>query len=261
MGEVVECLIKKNLMFPVALDQTTKAWEGIDAAFQDHLSAHGFDLKRHDGDDGSDFNKLWDIMTKRKAGTKSDTQGEAKTARRSTSIEFVSKEATYKTKRTSLPSCFLVWVHLIIFCCHLTKGPVPSSQLGIRFTGQNLTFKTRTMNGPDVSLWDIIKFFGEKTPAGFQRAVTSPATFQNYRTCYLHVQSCIRAVETRRENLSVDDRAFLELLEKLLNTEYTKLDTLIASQYGRLKDFQVRVVVLNNTLKTQLKRTYAQAGM
>ncbi len=195
MGEVVECLIKQNLIFPVTLDQTTKAWEGIDAAFQDHLSAHGFDLKRRDGDDGSDFNKLsWDVMTKKKSKDKIRYSGGSQDCK-TFNIEFVSKEAiqvNLQNETNELPFLFLGMgpSHNII-CCHLTKGPVPSSQLGIRFTGQNLTFKTRTMNGPDVSLRDIIKFFGEKMPAGFQRAVTSPAIFQNHRTCHLHVQWCI----------------------------------------------------------------------
>jgi hypothetical protein len=54
------------------------------------------------------------------------------------------------------------------------------SKVGVRFTGQNLTYKMETMNGPHVSLEDIIKFFGEKTPSGFPGLVTSPATFKNH---------------------------------------------------------------------------------
>ena len=93
MGEVVECLIKKKLMFPVTLDQNRKAWESIDAAFREHLSAHGFDLRRRNGDDGSDFNKLsWDVMTKKKSKEKLRYSGGSQDYQ-SFNIEFVSKEA------------------------------------------------------------------------------------------------------------------------------------------------------------------------
>ena len=65
------------------------------------------------------------------------------------------------------------------------------SKVRVCFTGQNLSYKTQTMNGPDVSLEDIIKFFGEKTPLSFPGLVTSPATFKNHQTCYMRVQSCV----------------------------------------------------------------------
>jgi hypothetical protein len=126
------------------------------------------------------------------------------------------------------------------------------SKVGVQFTGQSLAYKTQTMNGLDISLEDIIKFFGEKTPPGFPGLVTSPATFKNHRTCYMRVQSCVRVQEIRRANLNADERAFLELLEKLLDTEYSQLGTLQASQYGRLKDFQERVNTLNNKLYPKL---------
>jgi hypothetical protein len=126
------------------------------------------------------------------------------------------------------------------------------SKVGVRFTGQSLAYKMQAMNGPDISLEDIIKFFGEKTPPGFPGLVTSPATFKNHRTCYMHVQSCVRVQEIRRTNLNVDEHAFLELLEKLLDTEYSQLGTLQALQYGCLKDFQERVNALNNKLYPKL---------
>jgi hypothetical protein len=66
------------------------------------------------------------------------------------------------------------------------------------------------------------------------------------------VQSCVRLQEIRHANLNADERAFLELLEKLLDTEYSQLGTLQASQYGRLKDFQERVNALNNKLYPKL---------
>lgn len=133
-------------------------------------------------------------------------------------------------------------------------------QLGVRFTGQSLTHKTRTMNGPDVSLEDIINFFGKNTPTSFQGSVTSPATFKNHRTCYLRVQSCIGALELRRANLDEEERVFLELLNKLLDTEYDKLNTLIPSQYGRLKEFQERVTALNTKLSVKAGKQQGAEG-
>lgn len=126
------------------------------------------------------------------------------------------------------------------------------SRVGVHFTGQSLAYKVQTMNGPDVSLEDIIKFFGEKTPPGFPGSVTSPATFKNHRTCYMRVQSCVRVQEIRRANLNAEERAFLELLEKLLGTEFSQLSSLQASQYGRLKDFQERVNALSSKLYPKL---------
>ena len=122
------------------------------------------------------------------------------------------------------------------------------SRVGVHFTSQSLAYKVQTMNGPDVSLEDITKFFSEKTPPGFPGSVTSPATFKNHRTCYMWVQSCIQVQEVHHTNLNADEHAFLELLEKLLGTEYSQLDCLQASQYGCLKDFQERVNVLNSKL-------------
>ena len=49
-------------------------------------------------------------------------------------------------------------------------------------------------------------------------------------------------------SLDEEEQAFLELLKKLLNTEYDKLNTLLPSQYRRLNEFQERVNVLNNKL-------------
>ena len=68
VGEVVECLINNKLVFPITLDQTAeRPWEEIDAAFHEQLSAHDFELKRRNGDDGKTFNRLsWDLMTKKK---------------------------------------------------------------------------------------------------------------------------------------------------------------------------------------------------
>ena len=54
--------------------------------------------------------------------------------------------------------------------------------------------------------------------------------------------------EVCHANLNADKCTFLELLEKLLGTEYSQLDCLQASQYGCLKDFQERVNVLNSKL-------------
>jgi hypothetical protein len=68
----------------------------------------------------------------------------------------------------------------------------------------------------------------------------------------MRVQSCVRVLEIRWANLNMDKRAFLDLLEKLLDTEYSQLSTLRASQYGRLKDFQDRVNALNNKLYSKL---------
>jgi hypothetical protein len=126
------------------------------------------------------------------------------------------------------------------------------SKVGVWFTGQSLTYKMQTMNGPDISLEDIIKFFGEKTPPGFPGSVTSLATFKNHRMCYMRIQSCVRVQEICCTSLNVDECAFLELLEKLLDTEYSQLGTLQASQYGCLKDFQERVNALNNKLYPKL---------
>ena len=122
------------------------------------------------------------------------------------------------------------------------------SQSGLPFTGHSLTHKTPTMNGPAISLEDIIHFFGKNTPTSFQGSVTSPSTFKNHCTCYSRIQSCVRAIEIRHASLDEEEQAFLELLKKLLNTEYDKLNTLLPSQYGRLNEFQERVNVLNNKL-------------
>ena len=80
----------------------------------------------------------------------------------------------------------------------------------------------------------------------------SLATFKNHWTCYMRVQSCVQVQEIRRANLSLDERAFLELLEKLLGTEYSQLGSLQASQYGCLKDFQERVNALSSKLYPKL---------
>jgi hypothetical protein len=94
IAEVVECLIKSNLVFPVTLDRTQeRPWEGINADFHEHLSTHGFDLKSRDGDDGKTFNLLsWDVMTKSKRQEKIKYQG-GKQDWQSFNVEFVSKEA------------------------------------------------------------------------------------------------------------------------------------------------------------------------
>ena len=115
-------------------------------------------------------------------------------------------------------------------------------------TGQSLTHKTPTMNGPDISLEDIINFFGKNTPVGFQGLVTSPQTFRNHLTCYSCVQSCVGVLEICHANLNDEEKEFLELLKKLLITEYDKLNTLIPLQYGCLTEFQGRVNVLNDKL-------------
>jgi hypothetical protein len=68
----------------------------------------------------------------------------------------------------------------------------------------------------------------------------------------MRIQSCVQVLEIRRANLNADKRTFLDLLEKLLDTEYSQLSTLWASQYRRLKDFQDRVNALNNKLYSKL---------
>jgi len=53
---------------------------------------------------------------------------------------------------------------------------------------------------------------------------------------------------------------FLELLNKLLDTEYDKLNTLIPSQYGRLKEFQERVTALNTKLSVKAGKQQGAEG-
>ncbi|KAF8332195.1 hypothetical protein F5887DRAFT_1080942 [Amanita rubescens] len=93
--ETVEHLFKNELAFRLKIGQhRSELWKIIDRSLHEHLTNHGFQITRRDGDNGNSFNKLsWDVLgqskkTRDRLDFKSGLVGLA-----GFTLEFLSREA------------------------------------------------------------------------------------------------------------------------------------------------------------------------
>ncbi|KAF8346158.1 hypothetical protein F5887DRAFT_1184931 [Amanita rubescens] len=115
--------------------------------------------------------------------------------------------------------------------------------------GNARSHKHRTHNGPEVSLDDIVMFFGKKTPSHLRNvkgAVTAPSTFNNYRSWHSQAQKCLKKLKGKDILAQGNVKDAYDLTHTLLFTTLEEISGIEPRDQGSWISFMQRVQLLES---------------
>jgi hypothetical protein len=121
------------------------------------------------------------------------------------------------------------------------------SRIGIDYkSGTDRSYRSKTANGPSVSIDDVVLFLAQKMPAAYIRGRGSkiaPSTFGNHRSWHLCAKACLTNLEGKDLTNDLHARS-LGLVKQLVLTGLTELDLLQPRVHGSWDAFTNRVTML-----------------